>query len=168
MKLPRVVDSHGEFIIPDPGVYQMEFAAYGEPQPSRFDDGKLRIPLTFRICDGDEFDGAEIRQWYGWTMHPQSRLYPVIKALLGRDPEEDEEIDLEDLIGRRIMGTVEIVEKPSTNGNGTARFANLVAAAPVRRKAKGGAPAPANSLSEAKRRRAEEFEADDDTWDDEE
>lgn len=135
MKLPKMSTSTGEFVVPEPGVYTMELLSYTEPAPSAFDPEKLRFSMTFGIVDDEEFEGAEVRQFYGFSMHPKSKLAPVVKALRGgMEIGEDEEIDLDELIGRRIMGTVDVVEKPRTDGTGTARFANLVAASPVKRR----------------------------------
>lgn len=135
MKLPKLSTSTGEFVVPEPGIYKMELLSYTEPTPSAFDPEKLRFSMTFAIVDDEEFEGAEVRQFFGYSMHAKSKLLPVIKALLGgAEVSEDDEIDLDDLIGKRIMGTVDVTEKPRTDGMGTARFANLVAAAPLKRK----------------------------------
>lgn len=148
MKLPKVADSQGEFIVPEAGVYKMEFTTYDDPVLSTFkkDSGadSWRIKLVFTIHDEEsEYDGVEIFAWYGWTMHPKGKLYPIVKALLGRDIEEDEEPDLDDLTGKFIMGTLDNVTKTGTDG--TARtYANLIAASPVRRaKPKTGKAEPA-------------------------
>lgn len=151
MKLPKVADSQAGFVIPDAGVYKMEFTDYDDPVLSTFKstsgNDQYRIKCVFTIRDEDsEFDGVEVFAWYGWTMHPKGKLYPIVKALLGRDIEEDEEPDLDDMVGRFIMGTLDNVTKTGSDGQ-PRTYANLIAASPVRKpktnKAKPAAPPPA-------------------------
>jgi hypothetical protein len=158
MKLPKVSESNAEFIVPDAGVYKMQFTEYDDPILSTFKktngEDQYRIKLVFTIRDEDsEFDGADIYAWYGWSMHAKSKLYPIIKALVGREIGEDEEPDLDDLLNNYIMGTLDVVTKPGDNGPRT--YANLVAASPVRKK-KVVKPAPPPVV-----------EDDEELWDDE-
>lgn len=140
--LPSRNQSKGDFQIPDEGVYTAEFTAYGEAQVSQFDANKQRIELTFTIVDDDDFDGVEVKQWFGLTMHEQSHLYPVVKALLGEEVDPDDEIDLEDLIGKRCQIAVVHKTKPRKDGSGEATFANIDSATPLRRKKKTAAAPP--------------------------
>lgn len=134
--LPSRNASKGEYQIPDEGSYVAEFTAYGEAQVSQFDANKQRIELTFTIVDDEDFEGLEIKQWFGLTMHEQSKMYPVVKALIGGDVDPDEEIDLEDLIGKRCQITVTHTTKPRKDGTGEATYANIDSATPLRRKKK--------------------------------
>lgn len=161
MKLPKPSDSGGDFVVPEPGVYKMEFTDYDEPVLSTFKkkngDDQYRIKLVFTIRDEEsDYDGEEIWAWYGWSMHEKSHLYPVIKALLGRDIEDDEEPDLDELLGKFIMGTLD--NKTKDNGK---TFANLIAASPVRRKGK-EAKAPAKPAPKAEE--SDETEEDAALW----
>lgn len=171
MRLPKPSASTSEFVVPDAGVYTMEFTDYNEPEISMYKkangEDQWRIKLVFTIRDDDDYAGEEIWAWYGWSMHPKAKLYPIVKALLGRDIDEDEDPDLDDLLGKRIMGTLDNVTK--TTENGTKTYANLVAASPVR-KAKVKAPTSAASreekIAEAKAAVAVE-DPPDALWDDE-
>jgi hypothetical protein len=137
MKLPSPSSSTSEFIVPDAGVYKMEFTDYGEPVLGTFKkangEDAYRIKLVFTIRDEEsEFDGADIYAWYGWSMHPKAKLYPIVKALVGGEIADDDEPDLDELIGKFIMGTLDVVTKDSETGKRT--YANLIAASPVRKK----------------------------------
>jgi hypothetical protein len=146
MKLPAPSASTADFIVPDAGVYKMEFTDYDEPILSTYKnektgEAKYRIKLVFTIRDEEsEFDGADIYAWYGWSMHPKAKLYPIVKALVGGEIAEDDEPDLDDLVGKFIMGTLDTVTKDSEMGKRT--YANLIAASPVRKKKKVVKPAP--------------------------
>lgn len=159
MKLPKLTKSTGEFKVAEPGVYKMELVSYTEPVEDRFNPDRQRFSMTFSIIEDvqgdDEFAGCEVRQFFNYSMHERSKLVPVVQALLGgAEIDEDAELDLDDLIGRRVIGTVVISEKPRRdNPAEMARFANLASAAPIKKK-KADAEAPA-----AKRKSA---------WDDEE
>lgn len=164
-----------EFVVPDAGVYLMEFVAYDEPAPSSFDPDKESIKLKFRIVDED-YEGVELKQTYGWSTHPKSKLYPVLKALNGGadidfdEADEDGNYpDLDDFLNKRFLGTIDTVTKPRRdNPKETATFANLVAASPVKKK-KRTEPETGQTLDQAKKKRVAEQKGDDeDTWDDEE
>lgn len=168
MKLPKPSDSGSDFVVPDAGVYRMEFTDYDDPVLSTFKkqngDDQYRIKLVFTIRDEEsEFDGAEVFAWYGWSMHPKAKLYPIVKALLGRDIEDDEEPDLDDLTGKFIMGTLDNVTKDTDSGKRT--YANLIAASPVRKKKTDAKPAPKAAKPEPEPVADED---DDELWDDEE
>lgn len=134
-KLPSPAQSQTEFVLPDPGVYTVEFTDYDGPKPSSFDADKETIELTFTIREDEDYEGQKIRQYFGFSMHPQAKLYGAVKALVGGEIDEDEELDLDDLLGKRAMGTVTIKEKPRRdNPSEMARFPRIDAFSPIRRK----------------------------------
>lgn len=170
MKLPSQNSSTVEFSMPEEGIHKMKLLTYTEPELSQYKsakgDDKYTITLTFQIDDDDsDSDGETITKRVGLSMHPQSTLYPIVKALMGgEEPEADEEVDLDDLVGSYIMGTITHVTKPSTKNPGTmATFANLTGAAPVRRKKKAQAE-PQKPSKPAPKAQTD----DDETWDDDE
>lgn len=135
MKLPMVTKGGSDYKVPEPGIYKMELLAYSDPVASKFNEDKTRFSVTFGIVDDDDFDGAEVRAWYDYDMNEGKKLYKLVRALMGgAEIGDDDEIDLDALIGKRIMGTVDVVEKPRNDGMGMAKFANLMAAAPIKRK----------------------------------
>lgn len=133
--LPIPSESKAEFTVVEPGVYTLEFTNYDGPMTSNYDPDKETIQLEFTVRDDDEFDGSKIKQYYGFTMHPtMSKLYPVVKALLGGTIDDDAELELSDLIGRKVLGTIDTVTKPrKDNPKEMSTFARLVSAAPLRR-----------------------------------
>lgn len=119
----------------------MEFTNYEGPMLSTFKSDKgedqYRIKLLFAIRDEDsDFDGQVISAYYGYSMHPtMSKLYPIVKALLGHEPEDDEDVDLDELTGKFIMGTLDNKTKEKDGQKRT--YANLIAASPIRKKKAG-------------------------------
>ena len=146
MKLPKPSDSNADFVVVDEGVYRMEFSKYEGPLESAFknDDGspKFRVKLFFTIRDEEsDFDGETVSQYFGLSMHPtKSKLYPIIKAIAGKEPDEDEEFDLDGLVGRHIMGTVGHTKKVKDGQEMV--YANLTSAAPIRKKKAVATPPP--------------------------
>lgn len=140
MKLPKISSSTGEFKVADEGAYKMEFTAYTEPSTDRFNENRMRFMMTFTIVEdmeGDtEFAGCEVRQFFSFSMHENSKLRPVVQALMGgAEIGEDDELELDELIGRRIIGTVTHSLKPRRdNPTEMARFANLGSATPIKKR----------------------------------
>lgn len=167
MLLPRKSEATSEFIVPEDGVYTLELIGFDDPVASSFDADKERIKLKFAVIDDEEYDGVEVHQWYGVSMHVRARLYGVVKALRGgADIDEHEDIDLEDLIGKKVQGTLEQVTKPRRdNPEEKVTFANVVSVAPIRRKK--NAVGTGASLDEAKadqRKKQKEADAEDDPF----
>lgn len=134
-KLPSPAQSQSEFVLPEEGVYTVELVDYDGPKPSTFDVDKETIELHFAIRDDDDYDGVKIRQYFGYTMHERSKLYGAVKALIGGQIDDDDELDLDDLMGKRALGTVTIKEKPRRdNPAEMARFPRLDAFSPIRKK----------------------------------
>lgn len=171
--LPSQKSSTSEFSMPDEGIHRMKLLRYDEPTLSQYKkpngDDKWQVKMTFEIDDDEsESDGEQINYFASLSMHPKSSMYPFVKAALGgAEIDPDEEIDLDDLLGKHFLGTVTHVEKPSRTTPGTmATFANVTGFAPIRRKKKAQPDAtpqkPATPAPNAK-------DADgDDIWDDDE
>lgn len=165
--LPKPSESQGDFTLPDPGMYTVELISYDGPEQSMYDAEKSIVWLEFNILNDEDFQGTTIKQLYGWSMHPtMSKLYPVIKALNGGTYDDDAELDLDDLVGNRMMATVEHVEKASKNNPGETRtFARITGAAPIRRKKTKPAPQAKPKAVEADENPYEDDEDDDAVWD---
>jgi hypothetical protein len=135
-----------DYVVPEPGVYVLEFIGYDNPEISPFDPDKETIKLKFRLIDED-YPGCQVNEFYGWSTHPRSKLYPVLKALNGgTDIDfEKEEFDLDEFIGKHMQGTIDTITKPRKNGNPgeTVTFAKLVAASPMKRRQRREQTAPA-------------------------
>lgn len=97
-------------------VYTLRLTGHGDPVdvPDFNDQTKMRtrVRLDFEITDhnpdDDEIDlnGTRVSEFFTLSLHEKSKLYPVVRALLGRDIEDDEKIELPDLIGGRMRATV--------------------------------------------------------------
>lgn len=133
--LPKPSESTGDFIVPEPGVYTLEFVRFEGPRETTY-EGKTRevIDLFFEIMDDDEYAGVELKRTCGWTMHKtRSTLYPIVCALFGREIADDEDANLEDVIGTQVDGTIVNTSKPSRNDpSKTMTFANIDAIAKKR------------------------------------
>lgn len=154
------------------GIHKMRLTGVSDPVLSSFKkpngDDKWQVILTFQIDDEDsDSDGEELRFYASISMHPKSNMYPVVKALLGgQEIDADQEIDLDDLIGKHVLGTVTHVQKPSRNNPGQmATFANLTGFAPLRKKKKTVEPAPSKTAKPAPKAAAQ-TDDDEDVWDD--
>lgn len=52
-------------------------------------------------------DGATIKEWQTLSLHEKANLPGIVKALTGSIPQEDDEVDLEDLIGEQCRLEIE-------------------------------------------------------------
>lgn len=114
-----------DYPVPDEGVYVFELKAVREPTtaPNTFPgrEGTMRtsVPLLWVVRDDEDFGGMEVLNFYTLTMgntQMPSKLRPFVKAMLGREiDDENDAIDLEGLVGRRIQATV----SHYTKNNGT-------------------------------------------------
>jgi hypothetical protein len=159
---PRPSESKSDFTLPDEGVYTVQFVDYEGPMPSTFDRTKENIMLQFEIVDDDDFEGSKIKQYFGWSMHPtMSKLYPFICALYGKKIGDEDQVDLDELIGTRVNGTVIHIEKPDKNNpSQMVTFARLASVAPIRRKRPAAEPKPAPKPEPE----YDEEQADDEEW----
>lgn len=145
MKLPKPKTGSDEFIVPEDGVYRCELTQVKDPEPSRFANDAGEFPLRFEAVwtirdEESEYDGVTVREWFNFDSctHEKSKFYPFLKALLGRDydEEEDEDLDLEDFVGKHVMLTL----TATTKKDGRV-FSKPTGAAPIRKK-KATAPPP--------------------------
>jgi len=156
--LPKPSDSTGDFIVPEPGVYTLEFIGFDGPKQSPFDPDKQQIELQFEVVDDDEYTGVKIKKFCGWTMHKtMSALYPIVKGLAGRDIEDDEDFQLDDCIGTKVQGTIVNVTKPSKRNPGEeVTFANIDSVVAIRRRRQAAKP-DENAFQMPKNDEAEEW-----------
>lgn len=170
--LPRPSESTGDFIVPEPGAYNVEFTDFEGPLESTKFPGSQSVKLEFEILDDEEFEGVKIKQYYGWSMHKsRSRLYPVVKAMMGRDIEDDEDVELDDLIGAKVVATLSVGERPDRNDPSKKfTFAQIDSIAPVRKKKQDARPATDSTRRPARRPASQpepefdETQADDEDW----
>ncbi len=121
----KLSTSRPKFQLPPEGFHiasLIRFEDKGE-QPNRFEEGKTQhvVELLFSIAG----DNGPINQyaWVSASLHEKSRLFGIVRALLGKKPEGV--IDLNDLVGLRCQ--VEI-EHYSSNGK---RRSKIVSYRPV-------------------------------------
>lgn len=126
------VESSGEFTCPPKDTYILELTEIGEFQDRlAFDSTTItntQSRLAFKIVeyeydsefDEQDWNGTEIRDYYvffkydsekdkkfdTWC-HEKSKVYPMLTALMGTEPEPGQDIDLHSLIGKRVKATVE-------------------------------------------------------------
>lgn len=91
------------------GVYQAKFTGFEEKEGGQFG---TYVRLDFEITEG-EYKGtkrtqiASTKLTKGRTAETTSKLFRAVSALMGRDPGQDEEISLNDLIGKDCQILVE-------------------------------------------------------------
>jgi len=102
----------------DAGVYEVTLSGVDGPKtiyPANAPEGTDILDWRFVLDDGREVAGTT-----STASGPRSKMYGWLTALnSGRAPEVDDEIDTDELIGRRAIATIEI--SPS----GWPRIANL-------------------------------------------
>ena len=132
---------NGDWVLPDVGFYTFELTDVREPrtEPNPFKEGEMRtsIALEWTIRGDEEFDGVDFLNFYTLSLHEKANLTPFVLALRGGKAfEEDEDLDLEEYIGRKIQGTITHREKKDKSG-----FRPIITS-PVPFKAKKRRPAP--------------------------
>lgn len=124
--------SSGDFTCPPKDTYILELKEIGDMH-ERLAFGSENIintqsRLTFQVVeyeydseyDEQDWNGTEVSDFYvffkydqekkqrseTWC-HEKSKVYPLLAALLGHEPEAGEDIDLQALVGKRVKATVE-------------------------------------------------------------
>ena len=93
----------------DPGSYVLELIRVREIQVNDFEHPGLkvdRIELTFAIRDHARWGGAEFADLCTVHLGPRSKLGQITTALNGGVAVPTGEVDLETLVGRRMLATV--------------------------------------------------------------
>lgn len=165
--LPKPSDSTGDYMLPDPGVYKVVFYDFEGPIDSTRFPGSQSVILKFRIIDDDEYEGIEVKQYYGWSMHKtKAQLYPVVKTLAGRDIDDDENFLLEDLINTEVNATISHGSRPDKKDpTKTFTYAQIDSIAPLRARRR---PAPVADPAPPRAARAVDPEFDESAVDSQE
>ncbi len=100
-----------DWVLPDEGFYTFELTGVREPrtEPNRYKPDEMRtsVALEWTIRGDEDYEGVNFLNFYTFSLHDLATLTKYVKALRGGQPfEEDEDLDLEDLIGKRIQGTI--------------------------------------------------------------
>lgn len=133
----------GDFVVPDPDVYELVIAEVMETRQAVFKgqvkEGKFQVRLRLEIADPDSaFAGVSWPQWLGYSLHEKAFLRRVILAIRNDRPlENGKPVDLLKYVNRPFRGVVKVDEVPSRDDpTRIMRFAKLTDAMPLR----GGAP----------------------------
>lgn len=91
------------------GIYPAKFISWEEKTNGEFGD---YVRLEFEITDGEYAETkrsqiASSKLTKGKTQETTSKLYRAVTGLLGREPEADEEISLDDLVGTECQILIE-------------------------------------------------------------
>lgn len=129
-------NSAGDFIKPDPGVYTATVTEVSDIFKQSYQGGpeKDRIYIVYTIVDDEDFDGAELRAYYGYTFHPQGKLIGTVEAIIGRELDDDEEFSHEEFIDLLLDKRCQITladGNPKADGR---VYSEVVAVAPIRKK----------------------------------
>lgn len=97
-----------ESVLPAEGEYLAKLVEYEDQgeQPNKFKEGEMirRLQLVWQLKGG-----SKQFQWCNVTLHPQSKFYEILSALLGDNPPK--EIDfpeyMDELVGKTAYVTVE-------------------------------------------------------------
>jgi hypothetical protein len=80
----------------EPGSYEAIFMRY---EGDEMEHGPV-FKLFFEITNDHEYEGKELSRLVSQKFNPQSHLFQTVQGLLGRPIRPNEEIDLDDLVGR--------------------------------------------------------------------
>lgn len=129
-------------------VYDVRLVGRGDvlEVPAYEDPHRLvsRVRLDFEIVNHDpaegedDLNGQRIGEFFTVSLHEKSKLHPFVRALLGRDIEPGEHVDIDDHVGGVIRGTVRM-KAPNKNG---IRFPEIVNPMPARASRRGKNAAP--------------------------
>lgn len=126
------VESGGDFECPPKDSYVLELIQIGDfeekPAFNNPDQINTQTRMTFKIVEFDydseyddkDWNGEQVSDFYvffkkdipkdkvfnTWC-HEKSKTFPMLTALLGHEPEPGEDIQLSELLGRRVKATVE-------------------------------------------------------------
>lgn len=128
--LTYTAPTSGEAECPPEDIYTLELVEFGEfhEKPDNFNEGwvNTQTRVTFKIVDFDFDPDVDDRDWNGvqvadyWVFFkrdpdgnerdtwksPKAKSNELLRALLGRDLEDGEDIALEGMVGRRIKANV--------------------------------------------------------------
>lgn len=87
------------------GEKPVTIAGYSDPFELTSDKWgtSIMIRLMFEIGDGHDQAGGQFSTMFGFKAGPKAKLREVIEAALGRDLKAGEELDLDGLIGARLV-----------------------------------------------------------------
>lgn len=143
LNVPMPGEGNGDFVVPDPDVYELVIAGVMETRQATYKgqvkEGKYQVRLKFEVADPDsEFAGVSWPQWVGYSMHEKAFLRQVILAIRnGRPLENGKPVDLLKYVNRPFRGVVKVDEVPSRDDpTRIMRFAKLTDAMPLKGAAK--------------------------------
>ena len=126
----RSESSGGDYVLPEEGEYIGEFLGWTEPMQSKFVNKKTGefpwvIQLRYRLTDFDDDPDHEILTRHIDPEKTRGKLLEEnLKALLQRDRDDDEKVDLAELIGRKVR--LFIVHAPGKDKDGNdVTYANI-------------------------------------------
>ena len=95
------------------------------------------VKMTFQILSGEtengnDAKGKKINAMMDATLSPKSKLYPVVKALMGKEPPMGKTIDLKAYYGKKVKIFIEDKKKKNDDGK---RYQNVTKVKPLAKKA---------------------------------
>ena len=77
-----------------------------------------QVEFLFTV-DGGDHDGANLKHWTSAKFSPKSNLYRLTRAAFGKDIPETYDLDLDDLLGRRLnlMVTIKVKAEDASEFN---------------------------------------------------
>ena len=94
-----------DYVTVDEGEYPAAFAGY-EEKTTEFGDAIL---MAFTLRD-EEHNGVEIKGLASKKLSPKSKLRGWIEGMVGHVLEAGEDVDLDDLVGRKVMLYISVAD----------------------------------------------------------
>lgn len=97
----KLQPSATQYDVIEPGMYSAAIDSVTPEDPNpRFEDSRPQLKFIFAVTDADAAD-AKVFAWTGQTFGPKSKLRPWLAALMPDFNPDTDELDTEDLVGKR-------------------------------------------------------------------
>ncbi len=82
------------------GEHAAKIIAVGQPKPSKFDESKQSVKLTFEISS-NKFQGKQLTKHFTLSLSSKAALSQLYRRLMG-EPKPGERVNIEDLLGKDV------------------------------------------------------------------
>ena len=94
-----------DYVVVEEGEYAAKFTGY-EERTTEFGDA---VMFCFALLD-EENNGTEIKALASKKLTPKAKMRGWIEGMIGRALENKEEVDLDDLVGRKVMLYISVAD----------------------------------------------------------
>jgi hypothetical protein len=110
--MPVYVDVPNETLVAR-GEHAAKIISVGKPEPSKFDEAKQSVKLTFVIMNGKS-QGEKLTRYYTLSLSSKAALGQLYRRLRG-EPKPGERVNIEDLVGQDV--SIIVTHKAGDDGD---------------------------------------------------